>query len=207
MAAKTAAGVGFEPASALRRSRFSRRDGCLFRQRQRDAGPNGIELHPVLGFSTRQLPVTAVYLWDVVRRLLFSAFVKVHVAVYRASGGRLGGRLRKDLPVLLLTTTGRKTGRRRTTPLLYVEEADRYVVVASAGGAPSHPAWYLNLRNNPAATIQVGGRKLAVTAETAGLEERARLWPRLTQMWPQYDDYQAKTRREIPVVILAPSAA
>jgi deazaflavin-dependent oxidoreductase (nitroreductase family) len=142
-----------------------------------------------------------------VRRLLFSAFVKVHVALYRASGGRLGGRLRKGAPVLLLTTTGRKTGRRRTTPLLYVEEGDRHVVVASAGGAPSHPAWYLNLRSNPAATIQVGGRKLAVTAETAALEERARLWPRLTQMWPQYDDYQAKTRREIPVVILARSAA
>jgi deazaflavin-dependent oxidoreductase (nitroreductase family) len=141
-----------------------------------------------------------------VRRLL-SAFAKVHVALYRASGGRLGGRLRKGAPVLLLTTTGRKTGRRRTTPLLYVEEGDRYMVVASAGGAPSHPAWYLNLRSNPAATIQVGGRKLAVTAETAGREERARLWPRLTQMWPHYDDYQAKTRREIPVVILAPSAA
>jgi len=142
-----------------------------------------------------------------VRRLLFSAFVKAHAALYRASGGRLGGRLRKGAPVLLLTTTGRKTGRRRTTPLLYVEEGDRYVVVASAGGAPSHPAWYLNLRGNPAATIQVGGRKLAVTAETAGLEERALLWQRLTQMWPQYDDYQAKTGREIPVVILAPSAA
>jgi len=111
------------------------------------------------------------------------------------------------VPVLLLTTTGRKTGKRRTTPLLYVEEGDRYVVVASVGGAPSHPAWYLNLRSNPAATIQVGGRKVAVTAETAGLEERARLWPRLTQMWPRYDDYQAKTRREIPVVILARSAA
>ncbi len=108
--------------------------------------------------------------------------------------------------MLLLTTTGRKTGRRRTTPLLYVEEGDRYVVVASAGGAPSHPAWYLNLRSNPAATIQVGGRQLAVRAETAGLEERARLWPRLMQMWPKYDGYQAKTRREIPIVILAPSA-
>jgi len=142
----------------------------------------------------------------VVGRLLFRAFVKVHVAVYRASGGRLGGRLGKGVPVLLLTTTGRKTGKRRTTPLLYVEEGDGYVVVASVGGAPSHPAWYLNLRSNPAA-MQVGGRKLAVTAETAGLEERARLWLRLRQMWPQYDDYQAKTRREIPVVILAPSAA
>lgn len=151
--------------------------------------------------------MTAVYLWGVVRRLLFDALVKAHVALYRASGGRLGGQLRKGAPVLLLTTTGRKTGRQRTTPLLYVEEADRSVVVASAGGAPSHPAWYLNLRSNPTATIQVGSRKLAVTAETAGPEERARLWPRLTQMWPQYDDYQAKTRREIPVVILTPSAA
>ena len=131
------------------------------------------------------------------RTLLFSAFVKVHVALYRASGGRLGGRLRKGAPVLLLTTTGRMTARRRTTPLLYVEEGDRHVVIASAGGAPSHPPWYLNLRSNPAATIQVGGRKLAVTAETAGLEERARLWPRLTQMWPQYDDYQAKTRTRL----------
>lgn len=150
--------------------------------------------------------MTAVYLWDVVRRLLFSALVRVHVAVYRVSGGRLAGQIRKGAPVLLLTTTGRKTGKQRTTPLLYVEEGDRYVVVASDGGARSHPAWYLNLRNNPAATIQVGGDKLAVTADTAGPEERGRLWRRVTQMWPQYDDYQAKTRREIPVVILALSA-
>jgi deazaflavin-dependent oxidoreductase (nitroreductase family) len=160
----------------------------------------------VLGSAPRAAGDGCVPL-GVVGRLLFRAFVKVHVAVYRASGGRLGGRLGKGVPVLLLTTTGRKTGKRRTTPLLYVEEGDGYVVVASVGGARSHPAWYLNLRSSPAATMQVGGRKLAVTAETAGLEERARLWLRLTQMWPQYDDYQAKTRREIPVVILAPSAA
>jgi deazaflavin-dependent oxidoreductase (nitroreductase family) len=160
----------------------------------------------VLGSAPRAAGDGCVPL-GVVGRLLFRAFVQVHVAVYRASGGRLGGRLGKGVPVLLLTTTGRKTGKRRTTPLLYVEEGDGYVVVASVGGAPSHPAWYLNLRSSPAATMQVGGRKLAVTAETAGLEERARLWLRLTQMWPQYDDYQAKTRREILVVILAPSAA
>jgi len=151
--------------------------------------------------------LAAVYRWGGVGRFLVSAFVKVHVALYRASRGRLGGRLRKGAPVLLLMTTGRKTGKRRTTPLLYAEDGGRYVVVASAGGAPAHPAWYLNLRSNPAATIQVGGRELAVTAETAGPEERARLWPRVTQMWPQYDDYQAKTRREIPVVILTPAAA
>ena len=81
----------------------------------------------------------AVYFWGVVGRLLFRAFVKVHVAVYRASGGRLGGRLGKGVPVLLLTTTGRKTGKRRTTPLLYVEEGDGYVVVASVGGLPRIP--------------------------------------------------------------------
>jgi deazaflavin-dependent oxidoreductase (nitroreductase family) len=139
-----------------------------------------------------------------VKRLLSNAFVKAHVALYRLSGGRLGGRF-KNAPVLLLTATGRKTGRQRTTPLLSVQDGDRYVVVASAGGAPSHPAWYLNLRSNPAAAIQVGGRKSTVRAETAGPEERARLWPLLTRMWPKYDEYQAKTRREIPVVILTPA--
>ncbi|HEY8774878.1 MAG TPA: nitroreductase/quinone reductase family protein, partial [Gaiellaceae bacterium] len=94
-------------------------------------------------------------------RLILKVFSRVHVVLYGASGGRVGGRFRKTAPVLLLTTTGRKTGKRRTTPLLYVEDADRYVVVASVGGAPTHPAWYLNLRGDPAATIQVGNRKLA----------------------------------------------
>jgi len=107
--------------------------------------------------------------------------------------------------VLLLTTTGRKSGKRRTTPLLYLEDAGRYVVVASVGGAPTHPAWYLNLRSDPSATIRIGRRELAVGAETAAPEERARLWARATQMYPQYDDYQAKTSREIPVVILTPA--
>lgn len=131
---------------------------------------------------------------------------KLHVALYRTSGGRIAGRFGKTAPVLLLTTTGRKTGKRRTTPLLFVEEAGRYVIVASVGGAPRQPAWYLNLRSNPEATIQVGKRKLAVRAETAEPEERSRLWGQVTQMYPRYDSYQAKTSREIPVVILAPTA-
>jgi deazaflavin-dependent oxidoreductase (nitroreductase family) len=124
--------------------------------------------------------------------------------LYRASGGRLGGRIRSGAPVLLLTTTGRKSGKRRTTPLLYLEDAGNYVVIASVGGAPRHPAWYLNLLANPMATIEVGRRKLAVTARTATPEERARLWRLAVQMYPGYDDYQARTSREIPVVILAP---
>ncbi len=140
-------------------------------------------------------------------RLALKLVSRVHVALYRASGGRIGGRFRKTAPVLLLTTTGRKTGKRRTTPLLYAEDAGRYVVVASVGGAPKHPAWYLNLRESPEATIQVRGRQLAVHAETAPPDERARLWAVVTRMYPGYDAYQAKTTREIPVVALTPVAA
>lgn len=125
--------------------------------------------------------------------------------LYRTSGGRIGGRFNKTAPVLLLSTTGRKTGKQRTTPLLYLEDAGRYVVIASVGGAPKHPAWFLNVRGNPGATIQIGSRRLAVNAETAPPEERARLWALATQMYPQYDSYQAKTSREIPVVILTPA--
>jgi deazaflavin-dependent oxidoreductase (nitroreductase family) len=130
---------------------------------------------------------------------------QLHVLLYRASAGRIGGRL-KAAPVLLLTTKGRKTGKRRTTPLLYGEDGGRYVVVASVGGAPRHPAWYLNLSGNPEAAIQVGGRKLTVHADTASPEERARLWTLMTRLYPGYDDYQAKTSREIPVVVLTPSS-
>jgi deazaflavin-dependent oxidoreductase (nitroreductase family) len=136
---------------------------------------------------------------------MLKLFSRIHVFLYKASGGRIGGRF-KTAPVLLLTTTGRKTGKRRTTPLLYGEDAGRYVLVASVGGAPKHPAWYLNLGGNAEATIQVGGRKLAVHAETASPDERARLWTLMTRMYPGYDDYQAKTSREIPVVVLTPSA-
>lgn len=133
-------------------------------------------------------------------------FSRLHVFLYKASGGRIGGHL-KAAPVLLLTTAGRKSGKPRTTPLLYAEDAGRYVVVASVGGAPKHPAWYLNLGGDPEATIQVGGRKMGVHAETSAPDERARLWALMTRMYPGYDTYQARTSREIPVVVLTPSAA
>ena len=126
--------------------------------------------------------------------------------VYRASGGRIGGRVRKTAPVLLLTTTGRKSGKPRTLPLLYLEDGGAYVVIASLGGAPKHPAWYLNLQANPAAEIEFGTRKLDVTASTAMPEERARLWPLAVQIYAPYEDYKAKTTREIPIVILTPAA-
>jgi len=137
---------------------------------------------------------------------MLKLFSRIHVFLYQASGGRIGGRF-KAAPVLLLTTTGRKSGKRRTTPLLYGEDAGRYVIVASVGGAPKHPAWYLNLRADAAAAIQMGGRTLAVHAEMAAPEERARLWTVMTQMYAPYDDYQAKTSREIPLVILTPAAS
>lgn len=140
-------------------------------------------------------------------KTILTLISRMHVVLYRVSGGRLGGHLAKGAPVLLLTTTGRKSGKTRTTPLLYVEDAGRYVIIASVGGAPKHPAWYLNLRSNPAASIQIGSRSVAVTGRTASPDERARLWTLATDMYAGYDGYQAKTDREIPVVILDPAAA
>ena len=136
------------------------------------------------------------------RRLFLVVVSRIHVALVRVTRGRIGARIGKGLPVLLLTTTGRKSGKRRTTPLLYVEDGRRYVVVASVGGAPKHPAWYLNLEADPTARVEVGRRRFTARAEMAGPEERARLWRAVTAMYPRYDAYQAKTTREIPVVIL-----
>ncbi len=107
-------------------------------------------------------------------------------------------------PVLLLGTQGRKSGKRRTTPLLYLRDGDNMVVVASNGGTSSQPAWWLNLQASPEAAAQVGGRRLHVRAEAVGGEERRRLWGRLVQMYGPYEGYQRKTDREIPVVVLRP---
>ena len=135
-------------------------------------------------------------------RLFLVVVSRIHVAVFRMTRGRIGSRMGKGLSVLLLTTTGRKSGRQRTTPLLYIEDEGRTIVVASVGGAPKHPAWYLNLQADPIARVEVGRRQFTARAETAGPEERARLWIGVTAMYPTYDAYQAKTTREIPVVIL-----
>ena len=131
------------------------------------------------------------------------AATKLHSFVYRATGGRVGGRM-VGCPVLLLTTTGRRTGQQWTAPLLYLEDEENMVVVASNGGAPKHPAWWLNLRTNPEAMVEIGNRKLRVRAEEAPPEERERLWPRLVEMYPNYESYRRRTDREIPVVVLKP---
>ena len=130
--------------------------------------------------------------------------MKAHTAVYRATGGKVAGRVFKS-PVLLLTTTGRKSGMERTTPLLYLEDDEDLVVVASNGGAAKHPAWWLNLKANPEATVEIGDRKLRVRAQRTSPEEKERLWPKLVAMYSSYEDYQKKTEREIPVVVLRPA--
>jgi F420H(2)-dependent quinone reductase len=124
---------------------------------------------------------------------------------FRVTGGRLGGQQLK-YTILLLETTGRKSGRPRTHALLYVRDGPRYVICASNFGAARHPAWYWNLRALPRAHIQVGRRRLMVSARDAEGDERARLWQRLRASWPWYDSYQAHVSRQIPVVILTPLA-
>ena len=106
--------------------------------------------------------------------------------------------------MLLLNTIGRKTGQPRTTPLLYLQDEDDLVIVASYGGAPSHPVWWLNLQAKPEAEVEVGRKKLRVVARQADAAERERLWPLLVAMFGEYAEYQKKTIREIPVVILHP---
>ncbi len=106
------------------------------------------------------------------------------------------------IPTLLLTTVGRKSGQRRIMPLIYGETAGGYVVIASRGGYPTHPAWYLNLLANPEVDVQVGAERLRARARTAQGEERTRLWAQQRALFPPYDDYQAKTQRQIPVVVL-----
>ncbi len=136
-------------------------------------------------------------------KALFRFFTGAHAALYRLTDGRLGDRIRRS-PVLLLTTTGRKSGKERTVPLLYLTDGDDLVVVGSYGGGAQHPAWWRNLQANPEATVQVGRRTLRVRARGAGPEERARLWVRLVEMYPDYATYQRSTSREIPVIVLHP---
>jgi deazaflavin-dependent oxidoreductase (nitroreductase family) len=137
------------------------------------------------------------------QRLITRGMTGTHAAIYRASGGRMAGRMFNS-PVLLLITTGRKTGRERTTPLLYLEDGGNLVVVASVGGAPKHPGWYWNLKTNPEARVRIKDLTLRVRAEEAEGDEKRRLWARLVEMYPPYADYQRRTQREIPVLVLRP---
>ena len=129
-------------------------------------------------------------------------FGQEHVRVYRQTGGKRGYNWR-GTTILLLTTMGRKSGEQRTTPLIHRADGERWVVIASKGGAPDHPAWYKNLEADPEATIEVKDEQIPVRASTADGEERSRLWKLMTEHWPAYDDYQKKTSRQIPVVVFS----
>jgi deazaflavin-dependent oxidoreductase (nitroreductase family) len=124
-----------------------------------------------------------------------------HVRVYRETAGARGYHWR-GTTILLLTTTGRTSGEARTTPLIHRVDGDRWIIVASKGGAPEHPGWYKNLQADPNAMIEVQAETVPVVATTAEGDEHARLWAAMNESWPAYDDYQAKTDREIPVVVL-----
>ncbi len=134
---------------------------------------------------------------------IFRFFLAIHVFLYRLTGGKIGSRV-QGLPILLLTTTGRKTGRRRTTPLGYLDYDGGYVVTGSNAGFDTHPAWFHNLTSNGCAIIEVGDQRFDVTPEIAGSDERDRLWAQLIKLAPGYAAYAQRTRREIPMVILRP---
>ena len=131
-------------------------------------------------------------------------WVAEHIRRYVESGGDDGHDWR-GVPTLLITTRGRASGLRRRSALIYGRDGDDYVLVASKGGAPNHPMWYLNLVAEPEVEIQVGAEILTATARTATGEERARLWATMTRIWPDYDEYQTRTARLIPVVVVAPA--
>src|SRR4051812_21233900 len=129
-----------------------------------------------------------------------------HVRRYRETGGEVGHVWREGSTILLLTTKGRKSGEPRTTPLIYAQDGDRYVIVASKGGAPDHPGWYRNIEKDPNVELQVKDEVFAARAHDAEGEERERLWKLANTVWKHYDEYQTKTDRQIPVVVLERSA-
>jgi deazaflavin-dependent oxidoreductase (nitroreductase family) len=137
---------------------------------------------------------------------VYKVMGRMHVPIYRATGGRIG---HKTGPIyqLLLTSTGRKSGLSRTLPLTYMRDGENYVIVASHGGNDKHPAWWLNLQANPKASIQVANKTMAVIASQAIGPERDRLWPLLVEMNPQFGTYETITDRAIPVVVLTVSDA
>ena len=136
---------------------------------------------------------------------------RANVALYRLTGGRVGGTwrigsaLRRGVPICLVTTIGRKTGQPRTTPLLYLPDGENVVVVASQGGLPRNPQWSLNVVANPDVTVQIGRSKRTMRAHVADDAERAVLWPRLVELYADFESYQSWTDRVIPVVVCEPA--
>ena len=126
-----------------------------------------------------------------------------HVEKYRETDGEVGYEW-NGAPILLLTTTGRRSGEPKTSALIFGRDGDDYLIVGSMGGAPKHPSWYLNLSANPEVEIQVRGDRIPAVAHTASDDEKGRLWQIMTEVWPNYDAYQTRTDRSIPVVVISP---
>ncbi|MDX6580894.1 MAG: hypothetical protein QOI10_78 [Solirubrobacterales bacterium] len=135
----------------------------------------------------------------------FQQLTKLHVAAFRLTGGRLGGEIR-GARVLLLHHRGRKSGEERVSPLLYLPDGERIVVIGSKGGSHTHPAWFLNLREMDETEVELRGERRHVSVRVADDAERAELWPRVVEIWPDYAAYQKRTDRQIPLVILEPPA-
>jgi len=129
---------------------------------------------------------------------------RVQSFLYKKTGGKIGGTFLQGAPVALLTTVGRKSGEPRVSPLLYLREGDRVILIASKGGAATNPLWYLNLKANPAVSIQIKDEVLHLTARDATEGERTHYWPKMAAMYSSFDDYQSWTDRVIPVVICEP---
>ena len=138
-------------------------------------------------------------LWPIYRRVMSG-----HTTAYRLTGGLVGHRVPGAPPSLLLDHVGAKSGTKRTTPLTYARDGDNFVIVASKGGHPRNPAWFHNLMANPDTTIQVGSERRAVHARLATANERKRLWPEVVKLYSGYRDYQERTDRQIPLVVLEP---
>ena len=130
-----------------------------------------------------------------------SLFGEEHVKRYLETNGEIGYEW-NGVPTLVLFTVGRKSGLERRTPLIFGRDGDSFVVIASQGGAPTHPSWFLNLLNDPSAQVQVKDQRFHVRARTADGEERDRLWKHMNSLWPSYDSYQSRTDRRIPLVVL-----
>ena len=134
---------------------------------------------------------------------LFKMFMRVQIAVFRLTNGKAMSAMR-GMPILLLTTVGRKTGKRRTTPLMYLRDGESYVITASNNGRDRQPAWFLNLQALPQVQIDVPGKRLDMSASVAAQKERDRLWAQLVAKAPFFDGYQKGTTRPIPMVLLRP---
>jgi deazaflavin-dependent oxidoreductase (nitroreductase family) len=136
-------------------------------------------------------------------KLFMQMWMAVHVFLYRLTGGKVLGKM-GSTDVLLLDTVGRKSGKQRTTPVMFFRDDGDYVITASAGGSPSNPGWYYNLRAHPQTTIQVMDQHINVTASEADPGERERLWAKLVSLSPQFKSYETKTTRKIPMLLLKP---